>query len=178
MILLEWSSMKYVLPLGLVLVSLVVTGYFVYMATSRTLTQLEGTLLQIFALLAGLTGSFWFGRQSAREAARDIIRPHARSAFRRLVSLYIIFSGVSKAIDTARDRDSIEEYRAAMAWIDGSLTAQMLMADDALEDWRDIAPEEVKELRDNRYRFAASRRLDSDGKERNQTNSGPSSESS
>ena len=153
--------MKYIVPIGLVLVSLAVAGYFVYMATNRTLTQLEGTLLQLFTLLAGLAGSFWFGRQSASKAAQEIIRPHARAAFRRLVSLYASLARMSATIHSAQRLESVEDYQIILARVDASVEEQLLMADDALEDWRDIVPEDVKELKANRSPFETSEMPDS-----------------
>lgn len=144
--LIKWCCMKYLLPAALVLVSLGIAGYFVYMATNRTITQLEGTLLQFFILAAGLAGSFWFGRQSAMRAAREIIRPHARSAFRRLVSLYSSLARVAETVESAELSESVVDYRIALARVDATVKGQIEMADDALEDWRDIALEDVDEL--------------------------------
>ena len=56
-------------------------------ASLRPLTSLEVVLLQVLTLGAGLSGSFWLGRSSAAEAARDVIRPHARSALRTILAL-------------------------------------------------------------------------------------------
>ena len=139
--------MKYVVPAGLVLVSLLVTGYFVYMATNRTLTQLEGTLLQIFALLAGIAGSFWFGRQSATRAAMEVVRPHARSAFRRVTSLYSGLARAAAIIEESRDFDSVEKYHVAFARLEELVSSQLATVDDALEDWRDLVPTEVSDAR-------------------------------
>ena len=128
------------------LLSLGVAGYSVYVSTNRSLTPLEGALLQFFILSVGLSGSFWFGRQSAMKVAREIIRPHARAAFRRLVSLYSSLSRVSEIIKSAELSESVEDYRIALARVDATVKGQIEMADDALEDWRDIALEDVDEL--------------------------------
>ena len=138
--------MRYFLPAALMLISLAVAGYSVYVTTNRSLTPLEGALLQLFILSVGLAGSFWFGRQSAMRAAREIIRPHARAAFRRLVSLYNSLSRVAEAIKSAEQSESVDDYRIALTRIDATVKGQLEMADDALEDWRDIAPEDVDEL--------------------------------
>ena len=68
-------------------VTLAVFGFVVYVASERALSQLEVVLFQVLTLGLGLFGSFWFGRSSAREAARDVVRPHARSALRTILSL-------------------------------------------------------------------------------------------
>lgn len=136
--------MPYFAAAVLLLLGLGVSGFFVYEATARTITPLEGVLFQFFALAAGLTGSFIFGKQSARAAAQEIIKPHARSAFRRLTSLYLGLSKIARAIKAARNlrSDSVE-----LAELDGLVMSQLATADDALEDWRDIVPEELDDLR-------------------------------
>ena len=137
-------------PYFLILIYLGVAGLFSYTATTRTLTPLESVILQLFALLTGLGGSFIFGRQSAREAAREIIKPHARSAFRRLLSLYQSLSRVADVIESSQNSESPEENQATLAKLEAIVVEQLSSADDAIEDWRDIVPEDVKEL-DQRF---------------------------
>ena len=136
-----------VAPVLLVLASIGVSGLFAYVATTRTLTNLESVLLQAFALVTGLIGSFIFGRQSAREAARAIIKPHARSAFRRLLSLYQSLSRVAIAIESSQNSKAPEDHQVILAKLEAIVVEQLATADDALEDWRDIVPEDVEELR-------------------------------
>ena len=131
----------------LVFISVGVAGYFVYVATTRTVTDLEGVLLQVIALATGLVGSFIFGRQSAHEAAKELIKPHARSAFRRLLSLYDSLSRVAYTIESSQNFDSQEDYQIAFAKLEGIVVEQLTTASDALEDWSDIVPEDVEELR-------------------------------
>ena len=133
-------------PVLLILISLGVAIYFAYITTTRTLTGLESFLLQIFTLVTGLVGSFIFGRQSAREAARDIIKPLARSAFRRLLSLYLSLSRVANILASSQDFESREDYEVMHAKLEGIVVEQLTTAGDALEDWRDIVPEDVEEL--------------------------------
>ncbi len=134
-------------PVLLILISLGVAGLFAYVATTRALTNLESGLLQFFAWLTGLIGSFIFGRQSAREAAREIIKPHARSAFRRLLSLYRSLYRVADDIESSQNFGSHEDYQAILAKLGAIVGEQLDTAEDALEDWRDIVPEDVEELR-------------------------------
>ena len=72
---------------------------------------MESVLLQFFSLAMGLLGSYIFGRESVRSAARDVIKPHARSAFRRLLSLYASLSRLAVAIQAAKpaNRNSFVE---------------------------------------------------------------------
>ena len=137
-------------PFLLITISLIIACLFAYVATTRTLTGLESVILQFFSLLAGLIGSFFFGRQSAREAAREIIKPHARSAFRRLLSLYQSLSRVADVIESSQNSESPEENQATLAKLEAIVVEQLSSADDAIEDWRDIVPEDVKEL-DQRF---------------------------
>lgn len=137
-------------PFLLITISLVVAGFFAYVATSRTLTHLESVILQTLSLLTGLGGSFIFGRQSVREAAREIIKPHARSAFRRLLSLYQSLSRVAATIESAQNFESPVENQVTLAKLEAIVAEQLTAADDAIEDWKDIVPEDVKEL-DQRF---------------------------
>lgn len=134
-------------PVLLLLMSFAVSAFAVYIATQRTLTNLEGALLQGFALVAGLVSSFIFGRQSATDAAREIIKPHARSAFRRLMSLYESLSRVGAEIENSKTPKGIVNCEIVLAKLDAIVIEQLATADHALEDWSDIVPEDVAELR-------------------------------
>ena len=137
-------------PALLLLFSISVSVILAYIATKRTLSGLESILWQIFVFAGGLAGSFIFGRQSAYQAAREIIKPHARSAFRRLLSLYHSLSRAATAIQSVQISDSQENYQVALARLEEIVIEQMSTADDALEDWRDIVPEDVEELKQKR----------------------------
>ncbi|MEX0778681.1 MAG: hypothetical protein WD037_03040 [Balneolales bacterium] len=132
-------------PYLLIFAAIALSVFFAYTTTLRTTTALEGTMLQIIVLLAGLSGSFIVGRQSASEAAKEIIKPHARSAFRRLVSLFKSLSRVATIIDNSRNSD--EKQNAVLDMLEGIVVEQIATADDALEDWRDVVPEDVEEIR-------------------------------
>ena len=71
----------------LVVLAIAVSAIFIVVATLRDLSALENMLLQVFSLGVGLIGSYILGQESAREAGREMMKPHARSAFRRLLSL-------------------------------------------------------------------------------------------
>ena len=134
---------EYIAPVLLILASIVILGIFSYVSTIRILTGFEWMIVQIFALVVGLCGSFIFGRQSAIKAGREIIKPHARSAFRRLLSLYDSISRVANIIAMSK---SPEDSHGTLEKIEVIVIEQLATADDALEDWRDIVPEEVDEL--------------------------------
>ena len=134
---------EYIAPVLLILASIVILGIFGYVSTLRTLTSLEWIISQIFALVMGLFGSFIFGRQLATKVSREVIKPHARSAFRRLLSLYMSISRVANIIAMSKNP---ENSHGALEKVEVIVIEQLATADDALEDWRDIVPEEVDEL--------------------------------
>jgi len=148
------KSIKELLPTGLTIIATILIVLAIafsvlsaYVATQRTLTGLEGALLQVLILLSGLGGSFIFGQQSAKDAAREIIKPHARSAFRRLLSLYFSLSRVTVEIRNVLNSEKVgTRERVALERLDAIVIEQLTTADHALEDWRDIIPEDVKEL--------------------------------
>ena len=134
-------------PTLLILFSIGISVILAYTATQRTLTGLESALWQIFVFAGGLAGSFIFGRQSVQKAAEEIIKPHARSAFRRLRALYDNLSRAANVIESGQVSDSQENYQITLARLEEIVAAQLITADDALEDWNDIVPEEVTELK-------------------------------
>jgi hypothetical protein len=141
--------MKHIEPIfagALIVLSILVAIVFTVVATDRALTALEGTLLQVFSLASGLAGSFIFGRASARSAAREFIKPHARSAFRRLISLFKSLSRVATDINASVGGNAAELKSLALR-LQAIVVEQIATADDALEDWRDIVPEDVEELK-------------------------------
>ncbi len=140
------KNLKYIVPVLIVLGILTLLG-LMYIAATRPVTDLESVLLQIISLSIGGGLSFFAGRQSAREAAREIIKPHARSAFRRLISLSLSLLRSAKVIKSSRSSESHEDYQVVLAKLEVIVTEQLATADDALEDWNDIVPEEVAELK-------------------------------
>lgn len=143
-------------PLVLVLASLAL-AYFTYqVATEDEPNKLAAAMLQVISIALGLTGSFVFGRDQSRQAAAEIIKPHAKSAFRRTRNLYLGLGRQREAIayqgqqlrDLSTGAPGSEKVSLAAAL--GSLAAldlvaveQISTADDAMEDWRDLVPDEV-----------------------------------
>ena len=93
------------LPWFLILIALVSFSCFAFIAIKRPLTQIEAIFLQMFALLAGLAGSAIFSYRLSVRASREIIKPHARSAFRRLVRLYESMSRMATIINASEPAD-------------------------------------------------------------------------
>jgi hypothetical protein len=140
------KNMEHWIAFALLVLSLLISAISSYTATQRALTNIESVLLQSFSLIAGLVGSFIFGKQSAKDAAREIIKPHARSAFRRLLSLFESLSRVGREIENCQTSAIIDIEKITLARLEAIVIEQLATADDALEDWRDIVPEDVEEI--------------------------------
>lgn len=119
----------------------------VHKTTTRPLNDFENILLQIIFLAIGSGISFFAGQKSAREAAGEILKLHARSAFRRLLSLYQSLSRAATVIESAQSSKSDQNYQVILARLEEIITEQLATADDALDDWNDIVPEDVAELK-------------------------------
>ena len=136
------KNTKYIVPvlIGLGILALII---LVVIAATRDLSGLESVLLQIILLAIGSGISFFAGQQLVEKAAK----PHARSAFRHLISLYNGLSRAAKAIESSQSLKSDEDYQVLLARLREIVAHQLITADDALEDWRDIVSEDVKELK-------------------------------
>lgn len=109
-------------------------------------TGLADFLLQLIFLSIGVGASAYFSSQSAHKAATDLVKPHARSALLRLSSLYQGLSRAAEVIDAAQQPEPQEDYQVTLARLQEIVAGQLLTADHALEDWRDIAPEVLEVL--------------------------------
>ena len=136
---------EYVAPAFLICMSVAGFIIFAYVATERALSNLEGVLLQAFFAVTGFTSTFMIGRRSAREAAAELVKPHARSAFRRLLSQYQSLHRMTAII--AASQSSEMSDREKLARLEEIALTQISTAGHALEDWVDIVPEDVAELR-------------------------------
>ena len=106
------------------------------------MSPVEYMLFQLLILGAGLLGSFIFGKSSARDAAIEVIRPHARAAFRRVTALYNSLYRLSVKIEELK-RDGPDQR---LDLIQALVHEHIATGQDAIEDWRDIVPEEVNEI--------------------------------
>lgn len=129
---------------ALVMVSIILVIVPAAVTFSRELSGLEASLLQGLGLLVGLYGSYLFGRMSARSSAYELVQVHARPAFRRLLALYNGLSRVAAVV--ARAQSGVrkrEDHWTPLDVLEALILQQILTAGDAMEDWRDIVPEEV-----------------------------------
>lgn len=132
------------LPLiGLWVAFAVALGTMIIVSSIRELSQLEAVLFQVVTLVTGLLASYRFGQNAARDAAYDVIRPHARSALRRILSLRDSLFRLS---------ERIEEYKVGGGNDDRLNVIQAIIEEQipngraAVEDWLDVAPDDVEEI--------------------------------
>lgn len=143
-----WSILSRFFWLALlVLVIIGILTSFWYVANERAFTSLESFFLQVFVAIVGVAGSFYSGRQSAQDAAKEIVKTHAGPAFRHLLSLRAGLSYVSYIIESSRDFESFEDYKKILAQLAGTVYILQLTVVDALGGWEDIVPEEVERLK-------------------------------
>ncbi len=133
--------MKFNTSFLLILISITIAIMFIYIGSNRQLTTLENVLFQLIILSIGLIGSFLFGRVKSKE----IDKPRLRSAFRRLISLYRSLSRMAFIVSENQERGG-QEDKTTLLKIESIITEQIFAVDDAMLDWYDITPEEVKDL--------------------------------
>ena len=137
--------------IGLVIISVLSAIAFaifmVIISSNRPLSPLETILFQLLVLVAGLGGglfgSYKFGQSSAARAARDVMRPHARSALRSVIVLYRGIERLSDAIESLK-RD--EPDTRSLELLQYVVYDQLSAADSAIADWRDIIPEDFADV--------------------------------
>ena len=115
---------------------------FVILNFFRSVSPVENALFQILISATGLLGSYLFGKSSARAGALDVVRPHARAAFRRVTTLYNGLYRLSIRIEELKERGPDDRLDLVQALVD----EQIATGQDAIEDWRDIVPAEVEEI--------------------------------
>ena len=135
----KYGWLLWVIPLILILVLLAAV---IIVASIRDLTSLEIIMFQVLTLGVGLFGSFWLGRFSAMEAARDVVRPHARSALRTILSLHDSLSRLSGRIEEFKGEGA--DHRLDI--IQSTIHEQIPIGRSAVEDWRDVVPDDVDEV--------------------------------
>ena len=128
--------------------------------TRKHATHLEDALVQIILFAIGVAASFYFGTRSVKDAASDVIRPSARAALRRLVSLgrgiKTIQEVASMHSREARQENSAgaERVAANLDVLQVLLAAQVAVVIAAMEDWREFTPDLVNELQEEGQRQA------------------------
>jgi hypothetical protein len=104
---------------------------------------LAAGLLQAGTLIAGVVAAYLFAKASASSAAKELVRPYARSAFRRQRGLY---RGLGRLIDEIDEQMSTQTNKDGLRVLRAMIIEQTGMSGDALDDWRDLVPDEVEKL--------------------------------
>ena len=136
------KTLKKLLPYVVLLLLSVFVLVFIWLISLRDPTTFESLLFQLIVLVIGLLGSYIFGKNSARAGALEVVRPHARSAFRRVRALYLSLYLLSERIEEMKEEKP--DYRLDI--IQALVHEHIRTGQDALEDWRDIIPVEIKEI--------------------------------
>ena len=123
-------------------VFMVFAGVFIGLNFFRDLSPVEAALFQILTLGFGLIASYTFGRNSARDGALDVVGPHARAAFRRVTALYNSLYRLSTKIEELKGEGPDHRLDLIQALVNEHIST----GQDAMEDWRDIVPNEVSEI--------------------------------
>ena len=131
-----------VLATLLVGVSLVMAVVFVFVASSRELSTLELVVFQAMTLFLSLVGSFLGGRQFADASAEQSLRSYAKSAFRRVFHLY---RGLGRVAAYVAEREEETDAQTILR-VEAAVRELIDTAGDALEDWREIVPEDAAAL--------------------------------
>lgn len=129
--------------IAFIIASVVIACLFLYMSWERELSSLENIMFQIFLLVPALVGSYIIGKKTSQTAAYEKFKLHARPAFRRILYLYYGLSRLAQAVEeeiqVSKDSGFLGKFKA-------TITEQFFTVDGALEDWRDIVPEDVEEI--------------------------------
>ncbi len=137
-----------------VIVFAILFGLTLLLTSGKENTTRENDLYQFIFLAVGVAASFVFGRQSARAAATDVVRPVAKAAVRRLANLAAGLSGLGGALNIQRaymqERAddsggvvSLAEIGQAQEMLEIQIKAQINTVADAMEDWREFVPDAV-----------------------------------
>ena len=143
------NLVRAVLPIATIAIlaatSVVLAVLLVIVSSGRPLTSLEGTLLQIVILGTGVSASYLFSQRATRASAEQLVKPHARSAFRRVKSLYSGLFLIKGLIGQHKETNA-KTASQVVEIVEAVVDLQVNTVADALEDWRDIVPEEVANL--------------------------------
>jgi hypothetical protein len=119
---------------------------FVIIASSRELTDFENILFQAITFFLGIIGALGLGNETSKKNAEELIKQSARPAFRRSLGLYQDISQIAYLIAAPESKTPGVENPEVIGKIEVLINSLIRSADYSLEDWRDIIPEDVKEL--------------------------------
>lgn len=125
-------------------VALAVTTVMVAVHTPPN--ALASGLLQAFTFIVALIGAYIFAKPAAEVAAKDVIKAHARSAFRRQIGLYRGLGRLIDEIDSQVTEAADDSSKLRLKILRAMIVEQAGMSGDALSDWRDLVPEDVAQI--------------------------------
>jgi hypothetical protein len=119
-----------IVPLAIVSGAIALAIAMVIVSAIRSLSTLELMLWQVVSLALGIYGSYRFGQSSARDAARDVVKPHARAAVRRIVSLRDSLYRLSRRVQTYQLQDEDPRFSVIQAVIQEQIPAGRAAVED------------------------------------------------
>jgi hypothetical protein len=152
----EWLSAHgwLIATVGVFVITLVAT---VALTARPKATNLENGLFEFVLFLAGVAFSFYSGRRSIQAAASEVLRPHGKKSVRRLLHLAAGLQKLYVVIDRERTAASevAENHQGSLTLvavnhhfdvIQGHIEGELRTVGDALDDWRDVVPEDVESV--------------------------------
>jgi hypothetical protein len=123
-----------------------------------TTEGLASGLLQFLLFVISTAISIGVGFFSASTQGKEIVKPHGRKAVRRIVTLGNGIRSFAEVLQTERIRmgrqagDSgtvdLREVETTFVVLESQIQGQLRTVVDAIEDWRDVVPEDVKAIED------------------------------
>lgn len=137
---------------------IVVAIVFVVQASRRPPDAFEVAVFQIVTLVLSFSGALILGGVTSEAEATRRVRQQAKPAFRRLVSILTGLGHIAEATDAARvfltvksaDNDGrveVGHVEYALDQVAARVKAELEVAPFAIDDWEDLAPDEVRELK-------------------------------
>jgi len=123
-------------------------------ADRRSLSSLEQLLFQVLILIASLLGAYLFGLHASRKSKEWALRQYARAAFRRVLTLYRSLTRLAELLAREDSEDSEGMASTTLASLRATVVEQLGTIHDALEDWRDIIPQDVRDIEEKLARVS------------------------
>ncbi len=133
---------------------LVSIGVQAWPVADRDLTRMEAAFIQTASLALAAVASYLIGRFSFRQSLHDALRLYSGPAMRRVLSIGL---GLRATVQVLQDRRAalgadgrrsvpLSEVALMLDAAENMLRAQIQAAVDAIEDWKDLVPEEFAKI--------------------------------
>jgi hypothetical protein len=140
------ARLRFLFSLALLATAVILIIVVLWISASRTLSTLEQILFQVFVLLASLLGAYLLGLQTKRESEEWALRQYARAAFRRVLTLYRSLNRMAESLSHEDRQEADAATQRTLSGLRATVVEQLDTIHDALEDWRDIIPEDVRDI--------------------------------